>query len=440
MRIFFYTFLTFFRYLFRLDRASILVWEDLLFKFSYRYPEKDKYRYRISLTFLNQAVKKLLFSRKINTGTGSDNILILDILSKAQKERTDYVQRTMGVGSPSFFAKATLPNSFSFIISALLLIPLLAIFIFGLFLSFFYKNKANVALLPVEFVELLQLACLLRGSPPKKIIFFSAYEKDTCYVSNYILKYLDIELHIIPSPNPISNFYQRVISSVFVFTAPYQKIEYETLKSNWLISDLVHYPPPGFTEILHTINKPTRQNTIGYISSGNWLRKKLGHNDPKKGLFEAEENLTEFLKGYLAQHSDIRFYVSLHPLESQNKINLELSKTFYKQQFGNRFEFFPFDIKTRDKPEKFDVAVSAYSSAMFERLFAGYKVMFSQKGMKENYFFDKQLEKITANDYDSFEKLMDKLLAISVDEYFESFKLEEYRNTFFKEANTITSN
>lgn len=435
MRVFFYTLFSFWKYVFKIDFNSKLVWEDLLFKFSYRYNEKDKTSYKIFFVFLKQAFR-LIYTKPSELTFSNTHHLIFDISSGARKDRIDYLTPFIKTDSFYFQAKQELCLNSSFFKKSWYAILTLKVFSFSLILSFFYKNKANLALLSVEFVELLMLSDLVKKLHIRNMFFFSAYEKDTCYISDYLIKKCHVTVQLIPSPNPISNFYQKVICTTFTFTVPYQKHEYKKLQKNWIVSETIEWPPVGYRQILNTINRQTSIQTIGFISSGNWLRKKLGHNDLGKGVFKAEETIIDCLKYFLDKHSNVKLIISLHPIE---KKQIDSTVNFYNDAFKDvSFEFLPFDKLTRDIPEMIDVAIATYSSALFERLFAGYKIMFSQNGMPENYFNDEHLKKITANNQIDFELLLSDIMQLSNGEYFKKYDLSEYSYIHFSElTNTL---
>lgn len=430
MRLLFYTLVSFWKYVFKIDLNSKLVWEDLLFKFSYRYNEKDKTSYKMLFVFFKQALH-LIRSKSPQGNNKKVQHLIFDIGSGAKQDRIDYLAPFISNDSYYFQAKQELAFNGNIFKKCWYMLLTLKIFSFSFFLSLFYKNKANIALLSLEFIELLLLSDLIENLQIKNMYFFSAYEKDTCYISDYLIREKQVSVQLIPSPNPISNFYQKVICTTFTFTVPYQKKEYQKIKSNWIVSDTISLPPAGYRQILKTVNCNTTCNTIGFISSGNWLRKKLGHNDLGKGVFKAEETIIQCLKHYLAKHNHVKLFISLHPIE---KKQLEETVSFYSEVFKNiSFEFMPFDKLTRDVPEIVNVAIATYSSALFERLFAGYKIMFSQDGMPENYFNDERLQKITANNQTDFELLLNDILQFSEEEYFRKYDLTEYSFKHFPE-------
>jgi hypothetical protein len=424
MKLWLYFYLSLLQYWVGKNIQSNIVWSDLFFKFSYRYPEKSAYSFRIFFTFLKKSFL-VLWRNNHYQAPSNNEYLVLDISNKGEKERLDFCQAINPNSTYNFIAKDALPNTLSVFQRLWFSLLVFNVFLTSLMISLFYRKKGNLALLPVEFAELLLISYYIKENQFRTVLFFSAYEKDTSFVCNYLINKKKVRVVLIPSPNPISNFYQKVICSTFAYTIPYQKNEYELLKQNWILTNHIMLPNPSFLQLSQSSNRITKSNSIGYISSGNWLRKELGHSDPGAGGFAAEENLIELLSAYLANHDEVNFFIALHPLEKRNEEYLKRSTEFYKSKFNN-FSFLPFDKKTSEIPELFDIAISAYSSAIFERLYAGYKGMFSQKGMKQNYFNDEKLFSITKNDYPEFETFLNELFQLSNDEYFINYNLQEY--------------
>src|SRR5690606_19174442 len=98
-------------------------------------------------------------------------------------------------------------------------IPLFAI-------SIFTKNRANIGLILIELAEgaLLDTA-IVRMRFLRKVVVFSAYEKDTAFLSCYLIDVRKLEVQLVPSSNPLKNFYRSGVCSTFTFPQPSQKVE-----------------------------------------------------------------------------------------------------------------------------------------------------------------------------------------------------------------------
>lgn len=72
---------------------------------------------------------------------------------------------------------------------------------------------------------------------------------------------------------------------------------------------------------------------------------------------------------------------------------------------------------------------------MMERLFSGYKAIYSQKGMSKDFFVDDRLKAITFNNIEEFEINLLQILEMTEDAFFNRYKLDDYR--FTKEKYTV---
>lgn len=376
-------------------------------------------------TYYRQSLAKI-FSKKTIDFLESD-LLILDLSKESLMQRKKYLQNSKNIQNATLYCKNFDVPPISNIYKLILFMLVSKFYLLIAIIAIFSNKRAQLALVPLEVLELNLLSRFVKKSKIKEIYFFSAYEKDTVFISNYFKNFLKIKIILIPSPNPIRNFYETVVANTFAFTMPFQAAEYEKLKHRWSVDELTHLPIPNFDKIKETSGRVTFPNTIGFLSSGIWLRKLKNRNDQGKGYFEAEQSLIEFLNFYISNREGINLIVYLHPIEKANKVVLETSKKFFKEQFGNKVLFANVEIPSWEQPEKADVAVSPYSSSMFERMYAGYKVLFSQKGMEYNYFGDDKLLKITANNKQEFFSKMDEILNFNTDKYYGLYELEEYR-------------
>lgn len=408
MKVYIYIFFSFFLYLLKKKRVSSMVWKDLLYKFSYKYSVDDFGSYRIVLTYLGSSLRKI-YNKKEAFIVSSKSIILDDEIEKGFLGRKKYIKKLFNEDVDLSFCVGVDVVSLKLLQKISLSLITLFLFFIAFIASLFVKNKAQVTLIPLEILNLYFIYKCTLNAGVKDVYFFSAYEKDTVLITNFLKNEVGLNVVLFPSPNPISNFYKRVVCSTFVFTMLFQKNEYENLRHQWEVEKLLSYPPAGFDEIMKFSGRETVENTIGFMSSGNWLRKLKNRSESGNGYLDAESNLINFINNFLKKHTQIRIVVYLHPIEKANQDVLNNTITYFVKQFGKNITFADPKLPSSYQPELIDVALSPYSSAMFERLYTGYKVLFSQKGMRLNYFNDNRLFQITANNQQDFD---DKLLCI----------------------------
>lgn len=241
----------------------------------------------------------------------------------------------------------------------------------------------------------------------KNISLFSAFEKDVLFLSYYLSKELNLHVKIIPSSNPISMFYKKVFCDTFVFTAPFQKKEYEILKDNWSVKEFENWPPFGSDKVLiNNVDTEIREKVIGFISSGLELRRFLKFTSFNDNEYLAEIHLIEFLNKFITENLDYSLIIYLHPLEKSTNENLEFVTKFYKESFTQSVRFAPINTPTKQSFNLCNIGVSGFSSAQMERLWAGHKTLFAPFHYLSNYFNDIVLDSISGTSDLELEKLI----------------------------------
>jgi len=311
----------------------------------------------------------------------------------------------------------------------------LAVFTLGFFVipvCLFHKNRGSIAL---NLMELLENAFSLRHAKSHRIqevYYFNGYEKDANFAA-LLLKRNGIFCNKIPSANPIKNFYRTTIADRFCFTASFQKSEYEKLKANWYVEETTFWPLYGFERLLPLIDKKQKApgRSLGFISSGVWLRKKRGDLSLGVGEMESELILIEALCRYLDKHPEVSFSIYLHPIEKKTPGLREETIRHYTGIFGNRIRFMPMDLPSNHAFDQVDVSIAAHSSTNLERLFMGMKTLYAPLNYARNLFENDPINNIAAFDKNNVESLIEHALNQSEKNFFSENKLEHYHHSYF---------
>lgn len=419
-------------------KPSELIIDDLLNKFTFRYKPAQQEKLRTLFIFFRTAFKNCWHPTIIKEYSDKDfftsELLIYDSRYEYQNRKRYlsylkippfvYLSRNYVHFVPSFFWKL----SISF--QLFLLFPVLFV------VALFKKNRGNLALLSCELVETSFLLYHIKQMPKlRQVMLFSAYEKDCNFVSHLLRKY-GLKVQVVPSQTPIKNFYKKGICTTFTLTAPYHKNEFELLKQDWIYEASVFWPPFGYEEVVPRITtyKTPPPNTIGFFSSGSWLRDKLGYPTGGFNEREAEHLLVKCLVNYFQSHPDKKLIIFLHPLEKRTKENLEQSLAYYKNLFGNDVEFAPFDSNSVASFDLVDLGVAGYSSTVFQRLFAARKTLLAPFAMPSDYFSDPHLEAISIRSEEQFNSLITTVLDLSPTAFFEGFQLQAYTHDAYTDV------
>lgn len=347
--------------------------------------------------------------------------------------RKSYAETVSGKKLKLFLNKEELGIEKSFVQklfeSLLLGLFFILLFPFTLLLS----NRGSLALNLLEVLECARLIQHLEKQDITYLFYFCPFNKDANYAA-LRLQEKGIYCHKISSSNPLGNFYQRVIADKFAFSAPFQHGEYEELKKNWYVEETDNWPVYQFQVIQPLIKdyeKPEK-NTLGFISSGIWRRREVGHISVGVGDHEAELQLIDFLKGYLRRHKDIAFYIFLHPIEKKSETVYQKALAYYRQEFeGIDLHFFDREAHTFSLFDKVDTSIAAYSSTNLERLYAGFKTLYAPLNMRLDYYSGNAIEHIAAFNENELEPLLNKTLKQSTADFFSKYHLTEYHHEHF---------
>ncbi|MBK9176744.1 MAG: glycosyltransferase family 2 protein [Flavobacteriales bacterium] len=414
---------TFAEFLLGRKKGSAVAWRSSLAPFSFRFARGRERSFRSVWLWFRVTMGVVLRKRPVPAAPRTA-LLALDDVPDNGEGRQRYVEARTGRPCSFVALNDLAPEYTAQRIGLLIQVGVLYMLLLPLIL-FGGRRRASIGLIPVDFVRLCLLERALRGGPVREIIWFYGYEKGTALMIWFLIRRRGIQVSVLPSPNPIRTFYSHVVASRFIFTAPFQSDEYRLLRKGWVVGDTVHWPMYRTDQIRLTAGRATVMATVGFISSGNWLRSHIGKNQVGANFDANEEQALGWCNSFARNHQDVSVRIFLHPLEKRPEyLSLSLA------HFG-RMGFAPgaimVDTAAGQHPECMDVGVTLYSSALLERLHAGYKGVFAQPGMPADYFMGGSITNIIAHDEAAFHLLLDQVLACPTDRFFELYGLREYR-------------
>jgi hypothetical protein len=402
-------------------RSSVVAWRSALSPFSFRVPRGQGGSPVQVMNWVRFAV--VLSQRKV-VFEPSLEMLVLDENLKMRNSRLDHVSRIIREKGEfisyydirPFDKGMDISLLFNSLFFVLCLLPYLVL----------SRNRALHALLVYDLVMLHLLDDAVCGSPVKRIIWFGAYEKGTPLLIDWFRRYRGIEVIIVPSTNPLRNFYRHVVADKVVLTAPFQQEEVEELAPGWVFSECVWWPPYGHERMRAVAGRAVEPGVIGFLSSGNWLRRELGKDQLDASWADGEETVLSWCQAFARERQGTRVRVFLHPVEKRDADRLARSIGYYTR-LGVAAEDIISDRGGIAHPELMEVAVTVYSSAMFERLYAGYKGVFAQPGMAPGYFMNGPIRSIITHDGSTFRELISDALGQDEDAFFRSKGIGAYR-------------
>ncbi len=398
-----------------------LIINDLFNKFTYRVPANLETSWLSILVYMRLTFF-LIWSEKKQWRNTLDDKVVCDFNQVYENDLKGYLD-SVGYVFNGFIFRDSLTNGYHFLSRIVLMFYTLLVILVLLPKFILTKHRGRIAIIPLELLETQLFYKNL--SLAKEIIIFSPYEKDIPFISNLLMKN-GVRVILIPSCNPIRFFYKHVVCDVFVFTAPFQKNDIEQIRKEWDVKEFWFWKPFDWYKIpLYDNTKPVFD--IGIISSASHLRRSMNlANHMAETDYLAEEKMLKAL-AVIVNELKLSLIIYLHPKEKVNLTTANESAEYYKNIFGSSVAILDRGLKTADNFKLCNVAISGFSTAQIERLFAGYKSIFTPMGILENYFNDSRLDAISANTEEELRLLIVKTLSLATEEYFKRYNLLTFR-------------
>jgi len=401
-----------------------------LFQITYRLPNESKKDFFITLRiykriFINLFKRKNVFL-KLNENT---HTAIFDGNYNAFELRDKYIKTYSGEDCSFIISKNGLICFLSIYLTFFYLIILISSFIPVFFISLFSKNKFHLPLMIQEFFETIQLLYLLKKHHISKVHYFCIYERDS-NICAFILMKFGVYINKIPSEVPLSFFNKTILANELSFCFAYQKEEFELYKKTMFVEKTNLWAPE---QILNapkrflTIRENEKNSTydIGFFSSGNWLRAQLGDIDLGHNDKENEELILRGLITY-SKKNNLSLRLFLHPLEKRTEYK-STSEIYYKEFLQHEnVSLADTMISSIEGFDIINIAVSLYSTLMFERIYLGFKTILAPFDYDDFPIKQSSLNQICAHNIQQLYAKLDVNLKLTTIGFFENNHLQNY--------------
>lgn len=242
--------------------------------------------------------------------------------------------------------------------------------------SIFKKDKAPFAIIFKEILETINLLNYVREFNIKKIYFFSIYEKDS-NICTLILQKFGVLVNKIPSEVPLGVWNSIIIADKLCICSGYQYDEMKEFEKSMFINGTEFWGPERALENIskykHAVE--TKKQTIGFYSTGSWIRKLENHIEQGFDMQKMEEEVKFAIKEFCLANPEFNLIIFLHPRERWPKyIDQTLEK--YNQDFDRvKFEFSDINVRSSNSFEFADFGIAFQSTIVYERLYYGFKTI-----------------------------------------------------------------
>lgn len=391
---------------------------------SFRFPEKARHDRWIVLRVAKRAIS-LLFKRTSLNEALKEGDAIFDSDLRSVKLRRDYVERLSGRVVKRVYGRSELLRSSPFFLRIVLLV-LVCVCVLPLFvISILSKDKLKAAIWLTNLTEGLSLLALLKRDHCRTVWFFNIYENDANILALALMKE-GIVVNKIASEVPLQFWNSVVVADKLCLCFRYQEDEYRKYASTMFVKDFQHWIPEtallleSFYRDKVYVRNP---GTIGFYSSGMWMRKQLGDVDLKDNPLKNETDLFLFLAEFAKETKNVKLIVFLHPIE---KKDMEKTRNYYAV-FGDNIEFANPDIPNDQQFYMADVAVSLYSTMSYNRIFWGFKTLIFPAGHEAFPIEGSVFANVCTRNWAFLREKLEKSLNQESDVFFEQNGLRNYQ-------------
>ncbi|MFT6184397.1 MAG: hypothetical protein ACJAU0_000359 [Flavobacteriales bacterium] len=342
---------------------------------------------------------------------------------------TKYVSKLSGQTPGYFISKEDLPRSLNGKKG------LISLVLFGLSKAISCllssKNRGSKAMHITFIAENAGLKNTLEELRINQLYDFAPYLIDSNF-AYFLCKSEDLVYAKLPSPGPLSTHHHVLFCDDLILSSPYQFEELKTLPNVSFSTQQKWIPEYGFTYI-DQYQKDFSEapiQTIGYYSHGGWLRESEGHADDGLNIPQAEAQLLTDLGTILTSEKQFKLIVFPHPREKKEAV-WEQTKAHYQTYFGEltNVEIVQQGVQTSKAFNQVDIAVAAFSTILYERLFCGFKTFIGNYGMNHFPLPNSSLETICFNNETQLKELLVKASQITRKDFFQEFGLKPYHFT-----------
>jgi hypothetical protein len=283
----------------------------------------------------------------------------------------------------------------------------------------------------MEILESYQLLRICKKLKVKELYYFNIFEKDS-NLNALLLKKTNIKVIKITSEVPLAIWNSRIIADKICLCSAYQFEEINYFKETMFFKEIEMWGPEKMMYVKNLYDMPlfikSEQKTLGFYSTGAWLRKLNNDIDQGFNMTENEELLKVYLKEYCYLRPEVKLQIFLHPREKKSEV-FDRTKEYYNETFkGITFDIINSTTSTSEFFQLSDIAVAFNSTIMYERLYFGFKSILMPLSFKDFPIKNSSLSNICVYNKDELFSKLDNSFVMSPKFFFEFNRLEVYKN------------
>lgn len=407
------------------DSEDALIWSCLIDNDSYRLPATAGRDWLIGFRLFARTLKRWLREDTFFENPQPFDALILGGGGMDERETLEYLKKYSGHNEIRLLYRdkvqfSMLKHPFVFI----------CFFFWGLqqaLRTIFRERRGNHALLIATVCETTYILNILNRYNIDEVYDYLPYEVESNFLYSVFSK-RGITLTKLPSAGPLSTHHSRTLADAVVITNAYHLEEIDVFGNSFRAGKILRWPPERSYKCIpkYRDSKNTAvPNTIGFYSHGQWLRNRLNHAQYGSAIEQDEIRILHYIRN-VSKEFNSEVYLYLHPRELKAEIFPETKKFYEKHLAGISYEIKIHPDSTAMHFEEIDIAVAAFSTIVFERIYFGFKILIGTEAMPNFPVKGSPLNNICFSDYNDFRLKIIEANGLSKEDFFKKNLLESY--------------
>jgi hypothetical protein len=394
---------------------------------SYRLLDSDRYDRLIGFRLLVRTLRRILATGKGKKTIDREARAIIVSSSKNSEDIIRYISQSGQTSIHTYFDRDHM--SLGDYGKAAVVFTWLPFAIKQAFRCVFNSYRSTLALTIAEIPEIAFLLQYAKRNRVHMVYDFLPYEVDSNFM--YLLfRENQIGVFKIPSSGPLATHHKILLADHLALSTPYHFEEIKKFYSTIRIGKYHLWPP----EKAHMYYNKYKDNhswdeagTLGFYSHGEWLRKAEKQSDYGGRIGDAEEAILGMLGNIVKQNPQYKLRIFPHPRELKEEVRNEMHAHYRRCIGHDSYEVFTLPGGTSQHFSKAEIAIAAFSTILYERLYSGYKTLIGNMFIFEFPMNQSPLNSICFKTQTELEELLQRFSNMEAETFFQTTQLANYR-------------
>jgi hypothetical protein len=400
---------------------------------SYRLLDSDKRDRLIGFRLLVRTLRRMLSSGNGKTAVNPEAKALVISSSKSANDIIQYISRSGKTTLHTYFDRDHMSlGDYGKWLPILTWLPLA---LRQAFRCIFSQYRSTIALTIAEIPEIALTLEFAKRNRISMLYDFLPYEVDSNFIY-LVFRQNNIDVFKIPSSGPLATHHKILLSDFIAVSTPYHLEEMRKFRSTIRIGQFALWPPEKAHMYFHKYksNRTWEEtNTIGFYSHGEWIRKAEKQSDYGGRIGDAEEAILRMLGNLVRKNPLLKLRIFPHPRELKSDKRADMHAHYTKCIGHETFEVFTETGGTSQHFAKAEIAIAAFSTILYERLYSGYKTLIGNMFISEFPMNQSALNSICFKTEGELEAMLNRFGNLDADSFFAITGLANYRMDSYPE-------